>query len=224
MENIVLPWAIKETSRWKLYKELGLETPKSRRTFRCLCSFHKIISTGLPTYLSSLIPTTTQGYGIRTSGNIPTYYGRTDTSKYFFFPCTIVTSSRIYPDLRNASLTVFKKYLWKEIRSVPHSVYNICNPNGLKLLTRLRLVLSHLNEYRFNHNFEGCINPSCTCSLEVEWTSHFFLYCHYYNSVKDITFNKLSEADINLPNASDENLVNILLYGSSDFSYSQNRP
>ena len=117
-----------------------------------------------------------------------------------------------------------KKYLLKEIRSVPHSVYNICNPNGLKLLTGLRLGLSHLNEHRFNHNFEGSINPSCTCSLEVERTSYFFLYCHHYNSVKDITFNKLSEVDVNLPNASDENLVNILLYGSSVFSCSQNRP
>ena len=56
-------------------------------------------------------------------------------------------------------LTVFKKHLLKEICPVPHLVYNICNPNGLKLLTGLRLGLSHLNEHRFNHNFEDCINP-----------------------------------------------------------------
>ena len=35
-------------------------------------------------------------------------------------------------------------------------------------------------------------------------------------------FNELCEVDVNLSNASDEKLVNILLYGSSLFSYSQN--
>ena len=59
------------------------------------------------------------------------------------------------------------------------------------------------------------------CSLEVESTSHFFLHCHYYDSIRHIMFNELSEVDVNLPDASDEKLVNIL-YGSFLFSYSQN--
>ena len=63
---LVIPGAIKGTSRSKLYKELGLESLKSRRTFRRLCSFHKILSTGLPTYLFSLIPKSTHGYQTRT--------------------------------------------------------------------------------------------------------------------------------------------------------------
>ena len=100
-------------------------------------------------------------------------------------------------------------------------VYNICNPNGLKLLTRLRLGLTHLNEHRFNNNFEGCIKPLCTYGLEVQSTSDFFLHCHYYDSIRHIMFNELSEVDVNLPDASDEKLVNIL-YGSFLFSYSQN--
>ena len=168
---------IKGTSRTKLYKKLGLESLKSRRTFRCLCSFHEILSTGLPTYLFSLIPKSTHGYQTRTLGNIPTYQCRTDTFKRSFFSWTIVTWNKIHLE------TVFKKHLsLKEICPVPHLVYNICNPNGLKLLTRLRLGLSHLNEHRFNHNFEDCINPLCTCSFEVESTYHFFLHFCYYDS------------------------------------------
>ena len=42
-------------------------------TFRHLYSFHKIISTGLPINLFSLIPKYTHGYQTRTLGNIPTY-------------------------------------------------------------------------------------------------------------------------------------------------------
>ena len=34
----------------------------------------------------------------------------------------------------------------------------IHNPNGLKLLTRFRLGLSHLNEHKFNYNFKDCVN------------------------------------------------------------------
>ena len=51
-----------------------------------------------------------------------------------------------------------------------YPVYNNRKPIGLKLLTRLRLGLSHVNEHRFNHNFENCVNPLCIYlySLEVE--------------------------------------------------------
>ena len=108
---LAITGAIKGTSRSKLYKELGLESLKSRRTFKRLCSFHKILSTGLPTYLFSLIPKSTHGYQTRTLGNIPTYHCRTDTFKHSFFPWTIVTWNKIHPETRNASLTVFKKHL-----------------------------------------------------------------------------------------------------------------
>ena len=35
----------------------------------------------------------------------------------------------------------------------------IHDPNGLKLLNRLRLGLSRLDEHKFNHNFKECVNP-----------------------------------------------------------------
>ena len=44
----------------------------------------------------------------------------------------------------------------------------------LQVLARLRLGLSHLNEGRFNHNFENCIKPLWTDTLVVEPTAHFF--------------------------------------------------
>ena len=56
------------------------------------------------------------------------------------------------------------------------------NPLGLKLITRLQLGLSHLNEHRFKHNFNDYINPLCTCSPYIESTVRYFLHCNYYNS------------------------------------------
>ena len=43
----LLPGPIQGTSKVKLYKELGLESLKSRRWFRHLCCFYKIKTFGL---------------------------------------------------------------------------------------------------------------------------------------------------------------------------------
>ena len=68
----------------------------------------------------------------------------------------------------------FKNVFLKIGRPTPKPVYDINDHNGLRLLTRLRLGLSHLNEHKFNHNFKDCVNPLCPCSLQVESVSHFF--------------------------------------------------
>ena len=94
---------------------------------------------------------------------------------------------------------------------------------GLKLLTRLRLGLSHLNEHRFNHNFQNCINPLCTCSLEVESTAHFFLHCHHYHNIRAKLLNSLEVIDTNLLKLSEEQLIKVLLYYSSQLDQNQNR-
>ena len=46
-------------------------------------------------------------------------------------------------------------------------------------MTQLRLGLSHLREHKLNHNFQNCINPLCSCRMDIESTSHFFLPVHY---------------------------------------------
>ena len=101
-------------------------------------------------------------------------------------------------------------------------VYNIQNFSGLKLLTRLRLDLSHLNEYRFNHNFQNCINPLCSCSLEVESTVHFFLHCHHYHDIRAKLLNSLEVIDTHLLKLSEEQLIKVLLYGFSQLDQNQN--
>ena len=92
----------------------------------------------------------------------------------------------------------FKKFRNTSLKlgpPTPDFIYRIHHPLGLKLLSRLRLDLSHMNKHRFKHNFENCIKPFCTCSLEVESTKHFFLHCHYYSAIR-ISF--LNDLDHNL--------------------------
>ena len=93
----------------------------------------------------------------------------------------------------------------------------------LKLLTRLRLGLTHLNEHRFNHNFQNCINPLCTCSLKVESTVHFFFHSHHYHNIRAILLNSLEVMHTNLLKLSEEQLTKVLLYGFSQLDQNQNR-
>ena len=117
----------------------------------------------------------------------------------------------------------FKTKLVSFIRPVSSNVYNIFDPVGLKLLTRLRLGFSHLNEHRIRHNFQDCINPLCSCSLDIEDTSHYLLHCHHFvqhhidlmNSV-----NSVLENFIFLPN----NIkIDVLLFGDSRLEESKNK-
>ena len=98
--------------------------------------------------------------------------------KNSFFPSTINEWNNLDPNLRNAeSFSVFKNNILKFIRPTPRSLFNCDNQKGMKFLTRLRLGLSHLREHKFKHNFQNCLNPLCSCGLEIESTSQILLHC-----------------------------------------------
>ena len=82
-------------------------------------------------------------------------------------------------------------------------MYGIHNPVGLKFLPSLRLGLSHLNEYKFKHNFKDCVNPSCSYNLEIESPSHFFLHCHYFTNTCLTLLDDLKSIDVNIPSFPD---------------------
>ena len=64
------------------------------------------------------------------------------------------------------------------------SLFSIHHPVGVKLLVRVRLGFSNLREHKFRHNFHNTLNPSCSCSLKPETTSHYLLCCHNFSSAR----------------------------------------
>ena len=80
-----------------------------------------------------------------------------------------------------------------------------------------------MNENRFNSNFQNCINPLCTCSLEVESTAHFFLHCHHYHNIRAKLLNSLEVIDTNLLKLSEEQLTKVLLHDFSQLDQKQNK-
>ena len=84
---------------------------------------------------------------------------------------------------------------------------------GIKLLDRLRVDFSHLNEHMFRHNFADTLNPLCSCSLETESTAHFFLRCRNYTNFCITLMNKLNDIDNSITSRQPNELLRIILYG-----------
>ena len=207
----------------KIYKELGLESLKFRRWFRRLCFFDKLRSTQTPKYLYDHIPLGNYVYKTHNQDQIDAYYCRTDLFKYSFFPYTIVEWNKLDVTLRNAKLLlIFKNSLLKVGRPIQNSIFKIHDPLGIKFLTRLRLGLSHLNEHRFRQNFQDCLNPLCSCSLEVESTTHFFLHCHHSNQFQQTLLDSVKKIVNDISILADYALVNLLLYGSQNYNFEEN--
>ena len=117
------------------------------------------------------------------------------------------------PVIRNTvKFSMFKKSLLNFTRPSHAYVYNVNHYVGLKLLTRLRLILSHLYEHRFRHNFQDTVNPLCSCSLESESTTHFLLHCPFYNNQCIALFVSIRDIDVTISNLSEDNL-NIKVLG-----------
>ena len=57
------------------------------------------------------------------------------------------------------------------IKPKENSVFKIHNTNGIKLLNRLWLRFSHLNEHKFRQNFRAKIDPMF-CGFQPETTLH----------------------------------------------------
>ena len=124
---------------------------------------------------------------------------------------------------RFGSYNLFRKSLLNFIRPSTSKVYNINATVGIKLITRLRLGFSHLREHKLKHNFQDTLNPLCSCSTEVESTSHYFLRCHFFDALRATLMNDLRYIDSDLPTLRDENLTNILLYGNQIYDDKTNQ-
>ena len=146
------------------------------------------------------------------------------TFRNSFFSSTITGWNNLDRDIRNSdSLNIYKFSFIKFVRPVANSVFEINNPYGLKLRTKLRLGLNHLRYHKFRHNFQDCINPICVCSLEIETTTHFLLHCPIFQSARQSLLINIKEIDESILKKHDELVTKTLLYGYDKLDLSCNK-
>ena len=184
---------------------------------------YKIMNRQAPNYLINLFPKCQQFFRTRNS-QIPAFHCRTDNFKYSFFPSTLNDWFNLDDNTKKSeSISIFKNRILSFIRPIQSKFYNIFDPTGLKYLIRLRLEFSHLNEHRFRHNFQECINPLCSCSLDIENTIHYLLHCRHFLHFRKDLINSVRSVCDDFESFHDNVKKDILLYGDSRLEENKNR-
>ena len=196
---IAITGTIRGTSSGKLFQEIGLETLKWRRLFRKLYLFYKILHSKSPSYLFKLIQKNNNPYASRSALNNQILFLNIKINffKNSFFPAVIPEWNNL--GIRKSySCHIFKNLILKFIRHKPKRISSTQNFEGLKLLTKMRLVLSHLADPKFKHNFQDCLNPIFSCGQVIETTSHFLFHCLNYRYARKTFFEIINLIDSNI--------------------------
>ena len=85
----------------------------------------------------------------------------------------------------------------------------------MKLITRLRVGLCRLGEYKFKHSFQDTLNPICSYDFDVESTSHYILHCPMYNNERHTLLSTIKNIDRRLLDVTETDLIKTLLFGNS---------
>ena len=102
----------------------------------------------------------------------------------------------------------------KFIRPSPNHFYDCQSIIGIKLVTRLRLGLSHLREHKFKHSFQDTLNPLCNCEMDVESSNYFLLQCFSNINERRTLMNTLDRINIQISQKSLQLLTNTLILGN----------
>ena len=153
-----------------------------------------------------------------------TFSSRTESFKHSFFQYCFKEWNKLDNRIRKAeSLGKFKSLLLSFMKVKSCSVFSIHDPMGIKLLTRLHLRYTCLNDHEFQHNFRDTVNLMCHYSSEIESTQHFLLHSPFFNDERKKLFESLHEINPSILEFQKYFLNNILLFGSKKFEETINR-
>ena len=183
--------------------------------YRKLCCLFKIIKNQSPSYLFQLVSSPNIRSFSQNSENIPQLRAKHDFFKNFFLS-TIKEWNNLDPHIKKSkSINIFKSNILKFIGPKPNNVYYCHNLKEIRLLTRLRLGLSHLHEHKFKHSFQDCLNPLYFCGNEIETSIHYLLHCPTYTNERMTLLNKIKSNHCSILEFRDAVVTKILLFGDN---------
>ena len=107
---------------------------------------------------------------------------------------TIIEWNNLDSNIRNSEkLAFFKKRILAFINPCANGTFHCDSPDSLKLITSLRLGLSHRRIHKFKHSFQDTCSPIWKCGT-VEITIHYPLHCLNFSNEKLTLFRKLQKA------------------------------
>ena len=179
-----------------------------------LLFLYEIVKGNYPQYLSNYLKGNNNSvYSTRSASQISlnTFRTRTEKFKNSFFPFCISEWNKLSNLTKQSeNIKKFKNTLMKDIKSNERSLFSIHDPQGVKLLSRLRLNFSHLNKHKFRNNLQECVSAMCGCGLEIESTQHFFFRCHFYHVERSELFNSLYNIDVAINELNEDSIINLV--------------
>ena len=112
------------------------------------------------------------------------------------------------------SFSILKSNILKFIRPTPNGIFNCENHREIKLITRLRVGLSHLRGHKFKHSFQDALNSISSCNFDVESTFHYVFHCPTYNDKRNTLLSTIKNMDCRLLDLSETVLIEKLLFGN----------
>ena len=165
---LAITGAIWGTNRGSLFAEVGLESLLASRWYRKF--FYKILHSLSPAYLTVYINFASErSHSTRSSSqwHLKETIWRTKVFQSSFFTYCIKIWNGLDNDLRNmASYKVIKSKILLFIKMKSNSIFSVHDVYGVKLLSRLRLNVRHLNEHKFD-NQDGT-NCMCDCGSQPQ--------------------------------------------------------
>ena len=110
----------------------------------------------------------------------------------------------------------------KFIRLKANSFFTCLNPKGVKLITKLPLGLTHLQDLKFKHNSQGYLNPICSCGTEAETNADYLFHCPNYLHEWKALLNNIKSVFSNILEQSDSFIYNVLLFSGTSVNDSSN--
>ena len=206
--------AWKGTNRSRFLEELGWEIQYPIEVVSKTLPFFVLSKSKTPLYLYQEIPEQrTVDYDLRNTRYYDPNLSRTIRfSDSYFFTILDEWNKLDKGVQRSPSISVFKRNFLQIIRPIKNPVYNICDTQGAKMLTRLRVKFSPLKEHRFRHNFE-CWSLECICGAAIEDNEHYFLHCPQLCTLRQNVLGQVSDVGFDISNMSTKDLFCFLFYG-----------
>ena len=138
-------------------------------------------------------------------------------NKFFsssFSPSTLVEWNKLNSDICNSPSYLTLTF----IKPRSNVVLNVSHPKGLIFLTRFRVSLRHLREYKFKHNVLGALIPICICDVDIETLSQFFIHYPRFTNERQNLLPKNGRVIPDIFRKTITTFTSILLFGDTNFS------
>ena len=138
-------------------------------------------------------------------------------------PSTVIEWNNLDKSIRSSeTFAFFKKSILQFIRPTPNRTFKCHNPIGIKLITRLKLSLSHLRDHKFKYNFLDRLNLICCWDKDIETTVLYLFHCPNFSDERSIFLNNLRSIDENVLSGSDSGISETVLFGIFSFNDTKN--